>query len=146
MSSGEAEYNALAYGMQQVLNIWQLILELNGLDCDTPLSIPVYCDSTSAIGIGSSLEDTNRARHIQRGYQYIRDGIESRNYVLYKIDSDLNPSDIGTKHVEKETRKDHMTVLHVKTDEWCKRCLKRSVEIEAIGVIYAKPLRVVATK
>ena len=111
MLSGEAKYNTLVYGMQQVVNIRQLILELNGLDCDTPLSIPVYCDSTSAIAIGSSLKDTKRTRHIQRRYHYVRDGIESGNYVLYKIDGDLNPSDIGTKHVDKETRKDHMKVL-----------------------------------
>ena len=117
MSSGEAEYNALAYGMQKVFNIHQLILELNSLDCDKPLSILVYCDSTSAIAIGNSLKDTKKTRHIQRGNHYVRDGIESRNYVVYKIDVCLNSSDIGNKHVDKETRKDHMTVLHIKTDE-----------------------------
>ena len=67
MSSDEAEYNALAYGMQQVVNIRQLILELNGLDFDVTLSILVYCDSASAIVIGSSFKDTKITRHITVG-------------------------------------------------------------------------------
>ena len=116
MSSAEAEYNSLAFGMQSIAHIRQLTLEINGLPADTPITVPVYCDSESAIAMGSSLKDTKRTRHIQRRVHFVREGFASKNFTPVKIEGELNPSDIGTKNVDPDTRDSHMHVLHVTTD------------------------------
>ena len=116
LSSAEAEYNALAHSFQAVVNSRQLIHELYGNNADTPLSIPVFCDSESAIAIGSNLKDTKRTRHIQRRVHYVRDNIDSRNHTVHKIDGELNPSDVGTKNLSADVLDSHVEVMHVTVD------------------------------
>ena len=113
LSSAEAEYNALAHSFQAVANSRQLVHELYGNHADTPLSIPVFCDSESAIAIGSSLKDTKRTRHIQRRVHFVRDNIDSRSFVPNKIDGELNPSDTGTKNLTGDVLDSHVDVMHV---------------------------------
>ena len=58
MSSAEAEYNAVAHAMQRCANVCQVLMELSGQDPDTPLNIPILCDSESALIIGQNNRDT----------------------------------------------------------------------------------------
>ena len=102
MSSAEAEYNAIAHSMQDITNSKQVIHELYGNKADKPLSVPLLCDSESAIAIGKNQKDTKRTRHIQRRFHFVRDNIESRAFMPFKIDGKLNPSDAGTKNVPGE--------------------------------------------
>ena len=113
LSSAEAEYNALAHSFQAVTNSRQIVNELYGYNADRPLSIPFFCDSESAIAMGSSLKDTKRTRHIQRRVHYVRDGIDSKSFVPNKIDGELNPSDVGTKNLSHDVQDGHMEVMHV---------------------------------
>ena len=113
LSSAEAEYNALAHAFQAVANSTQIVNELYGYQADRPLSIPFFCDSESAIAMGSSLKDTKRTRHIQRRVHYVRDGIDSKSFVPNKIDGELNPSDVGTKNLSHDVQDSHMEVMHV---------------------------------
>lgn len=116
LSSAEAEYNALAHSFQAVASSRQIIHELYGNMADTPLSIPFFCDSESAIAMGSSLKDTKRTRHIQRRVHFVRDNIESKSFVPNKIDGELNPSDVGTKNLAKDVLNNHIDVMHVTVD------------------------------
>ena len=94
LSSAEAEYNALSHAFQAVVNSRQAVHEVYGNHPDTPLSIPFFCDSESAIAMGSSLKYTKRTMHIQRRVHHVRDGIDSKSFVANKIDGELNPSDV----------------------------------------------------
>ena len=64
MSTAQAEYNALAHTMQAVINSKQTIQKLHGNHSDTPLIVPLLCDSKSSIIMGSNQKDTQRARRI----------------------------------------------------------------------------------
>ena len=116
MSTAEAEYNALAHAMQATVSNRQTIHELYGNHPDTPLSIPFYCDSESALAMGENLKDTKRTRHIQRRYHYVRDQMGMRAFIGHKIDGTLNPSDTGTKNLGSETLSVHHDVMHTRVD------------------------------
>ena len=75
MSSAESEYNAVAHAMQRCANVRQILQELSGNAPDTPLNIPVLCDSESALIIGQNNKDTKRTRHIQRLVHYVREAL-----------------------------------------------------------------------
>ena len=113
MSSAEAEYNALAHAMQCTSNTRQVIHEINGNHPDSPLSIPLFCDSQSALTIGENNKDTKRTRHIQRRVHYVRDNIASGNFEGYKIPGEFNPSDVGTKNLTSDVLEIHREVMHV---------------------------------
>ena len=112
MSSAEAEYNALAHAMQAIINSRQIVHELYGNRADTPLSIPFFCDSESAIIMGKNSKDTKRTRHIQRRIHFVRDNTASRAFVPYKIGGKLNPADVGTKNLNQEVLEIHAKVMH----------------------------------
>ena len=113
LSSAEAEYNAAAYAMQAVANQRQTLLELNGYHPDTPLTIPFFCDSESALIMGENIKDTKRTRHIQRRIHYARDNIAMGAFQGLKIDGTINPADTGTKNLSAENLAVHHGVMHV---------------------------------
>ena len=112
MSTAEAKYNALAYAMQAVINSKQSIQELHGNHPDTPLSVPLLCDSESAIIMGSNQKDTKRTRHIQRRMHFVRDNFASKAFTSHKIPGELNPSDTGTKGMPSDKIKTFIPLMH----------------------------------
>ena len=112
MSTAEAEYNALAQAMQHVINSRQIIQELYGNNAETPLSIPFFFDSESAIIMRNNKKCAKRTRHIQRRVHFVRYNVESRAFILNKIDGELNPSDICTKNLNAEKMNTHIAVMH----------------------------------
>ena len=113
MSSAEAEYNALAHAMQCTSYTRQVIHKINGNHPDSPLSIPLFCDSQSALTIGENNKDTKRTRHIQRRVHYVRDNIASGNFEGHKIPGEFNPADVGTKNLTSDVLEIHREVMHV---------------------------------
>jgi hypothetical protein len=103
LSSAESECNAGAFGVTAAQRVRQLFQELHGLDPDTPLSVPLVMASSSAIAIASKSRDTPHTRHIQRRVHFARFGFLRGNHFGVKTLGTLNPSDIGTKHVDSAT-------------------------------------------
>ena len=58
LSSAESEYNAAAHGVTGALHMRQLYQTLRGLDPDTPLTMPMFVDSQSAIAMSRNSRDT----------------------------------------------------------------------------------------
>ena len=43
---------------------------------------------------------------------FLRDNVESRDFIPNKIDGELNPSDIGTKNLSAEKMNTHIAVMY----------------------------------
>ena len=112
LSTAESEYNSIAQGMQAVANNRQVIHELHGNHPDTPLSVPFFTDSESALAMGNSIKDTKRTRHIQRRIHYVRDGVASGAFEGHHIEGEVNPADVGTKNLMAEVLSVHHEVMH----------------------------------
>ena len=75
-----------------------LMILLNELEQDyihDPVSI--YLDSSSAIAIGKSFNDTKHTHHILRRYHYVRAGIGAKQFNLQWINTVNELTDIETK-------------------------------------------------
>ena len=57
----------------------------------------LYCDSQSAIHLAKNAAYHSRTKHIQRRYNWIRERVEDKEFVLTKIHMDENGSDMLTK-------------------------------------------------
>ena len=57
----------------------------------------LYCDSQSDIHLAKNAAYHSRTKHIQRRYHWIRERVEEREFVLTKIHTAENGSDMLTK-------------------------------------------------
>ena len=57
----------------------------------------LYCDSQSVIHLARNAAYHSRTKHIQRGYHWIQERVEDREFVLTKIHTEENGSDMLTK-------------------------------------------------
>ena len=64
----------------------------------------LYCDSQSVIHLAKNAMYHSRAKHIQRRYHWIRERVEEREFVLTKIHTTENGSDMLGKHVPPDGR------------------------------------------
>jgi hypothetical protein len=113
LSSAESEHNAGAFGVAAAQHVRQLFQELHGLDPDTSSSIPLVMNSSSVIAIASKSRDTRHTRHIQRRVHFVRFEFLRGNHFGVKMLDTLNPSDIGTKHVDSAALETHPLVIQV---------------------------------
>ena len=92
LSSGEAEFNGVVRGSGVGLGYQSLLRDLG-------ITIPlrVWTDSNAAIGI-CSRQGLGGVRHLDTHTLWIQQAVRSRRIDLRKIDGDVNPADIFTKH------------------------------------------------
>ena len=55
-------------------------------------------DSSAAIGIGSR-RGAGKVRHIDTSSLWLQQHVTAKNIVLEKVDGEVNPADLGTKHL-----------------------------------------------
>ena len=113
LSSAEAEYNACAFGLTAATHQVQIYNSLHGKDPDSPLTVALFTDSSSAVAMMANEKVNKRNRHIARRVHFVRDARISGKLRPYKIEGTLNPSDIGTKNLDSKTFHFHSKVLHV---------------------------------
>ena len=94
-SSTEAEYIAMSEGGKAAEGIMNLIEEL-GFEIDYP--VPLYVDNAGAKEWAANPMVTNRSKHIELRYHYIRELIASGRIEPRKI-STVDISDITTKNL-----------------------------------------------
>ena len=93
LSTTEAEYMAAVEAGKEVLWMKDFIGELGIRQEEYPL----YCDSQSAIHLAKNAAYHSRMKHIQRRYHWIWERVEEREFVLTKIHTTENGSDMLTK-------------------------------------------------
>lgn len=98
LSSAESEYMALADTMKQVLH---LIAVANFLHIPVPRPFPIQSDSQSAIHIAGNPVSSQRTRHINVRYHFLREHVESGDVVLQYRPTNVMWADIFTKALAK---------------------------------------------
>ena len=93
LSTTEAEYMAAVEAGKEVLWMKDFIGELGIRQEEYRL----YCDSQSAIHLGKNAAYHSRMKHIQRRYHWIRKRVNEQKFVLMKIHTTENGSDMLTK-------------------------------------------------
>ncbi|UYV60366.1 hypothetical protein LAZ67_1000955 [Cordylochernes scorpioides] len=112
LSTMEAEMIAACESCCQIKWIINLLRELGEWNfMEKPTAI--YTDSQSLINWISSPKQSNRCRHINRKYHFLRDCYESRDIcLLYKPSQDLE-ADIFTKDLSRDQMKKHLESLSI---------------------------------
>jgi hypothetical protein len=95
LSTAEAEYMTIAEVTKEALWFKGIYSEL----CGIKSCITIYCDSQSAIHLTKDQMITEKSKHIDIRYHFIRDIIEKGLVKVCKISTDNNPADMMTKHV-----------------------------------------------
>ena len=108
LSSGEAELYAIGLGVSESLFVRSLLLESKlTLKCN----IIIHTDSTAGKSMASRHGLSKKTKHIHLRFLYMQDLILSGLIKIKKIAGTLNPADVFTKYVNKETLNRHMPTL-----------------------------------
>ena len=100
LSSTESEYIALAHGGKEAVWISRMYQELGSMENDT---ICLKTDSQSAMKLAKNPEYHDKTKHIDIRHHYIRKLIETEQVDLAHLPDTIQPADILTKSVVKET-------------------------------------------
>ena len=98
LSSGEAEFAGVLRGAGQGLG-YQALLK----DIGVAVPLRVWTDSTAAVGI-CSRQGLGGQRHIDTHSLWVQQGIRSGRFSLHKVDGEVNPADLFTKHMPTRER------------------------------------------
>ena len=108
LSTSEAEYISMSYGLQEALWIKTLLLELK---LNFKLPIIVYEDNQSTIKMAENPTLHQRSKHIDIRHHFIRDLVKSKTIDIKYCETDLMLADILTKALPKpkfETHKNNL--------------------------------------
>ena len=106
LSSGEAEFAGVIRGAGQGLGYKALLRDLG---VEVPLR--VWTDSSAAIGI-CSRQGLGKLRHLDTHTLWIQQAVRTRRIDLRKVDGDVNPADLLTKHSISRQRLENLVILH----------------------------------
>ncbi|KAK9067203.1 hypothetical protein SSX86_014529 [Deinandra increscens subsp. villosa] len=93
LSTTEAEYIALTEGVKEALWLSRLIAELGVKLVKTV----VFCDSQSAVHLSKNTGYHDKTKHVLVKWHFVRDIVNSKEVVVEKVHTDLNPADMLTK-------------------------------------------------
>ena len=103
-STMDAEYVAQSEGAAALMGFHNAFFEL-GLTICLPSSS--FTDNDATRRAIQSLMCSSKLRNIKLAHHYARECIERRKMVVGRIDTDLNPADIGTKALDKGGHRKH---------------------------------------
>jgi hypothetical protein len=96
-STCEAEYCTAALAAMAAFYIKKVHNELHDIDSDYNLTIPLAMDSKSAMDTATSQKETQRTRHFNRRFHFLRLAVTGGQIVLFKVDGNANCSNCLTK-------------------------------------------------
>ena len=111
LSSAEAEYMALTETLKLCMYV---IMISNFMRIDLPLPFPILCDSQSAIQMASNPVSSQRTRHINIRYHYIREQVILGNIIIVYLQTDEMLADIFTKPLGKIKFKEMVKYIYGK--------------------------------
>jgi transposase InsO family protein len=94
LSSCESEYVALTETCKEL--VWLRAIA-KGLDVEVPETTTIYTDSQSCIAMINNHKYSNRTKHIDTKYHYIREEVNSGRVKLEYCPTDVNIADLMTK-------------------------------------------------
>jgi ATP-binding cassette subfamily B (MDR/TAP) protein 1 len=98
LSTTEAEYMAAVEAGKELIWMRDFLTEL-GMEQE---KFVLHCDNQSAIHLAKNAAYHSRTKHIQRRYHWLREKVEENAFVLTKIHTDENGSDMLTKTLSME--------------------------------------------
>ena len=104
LSSTEAEYVAMAELCGEILFV-KSILEFLGVKLEWP--ILVNCDNIGAIYLAHNAKTSQRTKHIDVKYHFVREYVENGLIKIVFVKSEENDADIWTKNVKSEIFRKH---------------------------------------
>ena len=99
MSTIKAELVALALAMKKTVFCSNMLTEL-GFGKDVA-KVPLYCDNTATLHALGNRSFSSRTKHIALRFFFIRELVSEGRISIHYITTDINPADIGTKHLNK---------------------------------------------
>ena len=93
-STAEAEYQALSLASKQAMWTTNALIELTGPLTATPI---LYCDNKAAIDIATNQKISDRSKHIDVHFHFVREQIENGTFFIMPVASADNLADICTK-------------------------------------------------
>ena len=108
-STAEAEYVALAEATKATLWMRNFLSEIRELDLEEPT--PIHVDNNSAIDMAENEGSSDRVKHIDVRYHFIKDIILKNWIVLYEVESRYNHADLHTKALDNEAHLYHSGVI-----------------------------------
>ena len=105
LSSGEAEYYGVVRGTGIALGIKALYNDIGLV-----LPIRVWTDSTAALGIGGR-QGLGKLRHLECHSLWVQQRLRRKEFRLLKVDGEVNPADLFTKHLESRNKLDQVVGL-----------------------------------
>ena len=105
LSSGEAEYYAALKGASIALGFQSMCADLG-----ERIRIRLHTDSAAAQGI-IGRRGLGKVRNIDVGYLWLQDLAARDRVKIAKIKGDINPADLGTKHLKSEDIDKHLNTL-----------------------------------
>ena len=106
LSSGEAEFAGVIRGSGQGLG-YQALLRDFGVEAH----LRVWTDSSAAIGI-CSRQGLGKLRHLDTHTLWIQQAVRLGRVDLRKVDGEVNPADLFTKHCLSRARLEALVLLH----------------------------------
>ncbi len=109
LSSSEAEYVSLSEAAKEIKFIYQIMMSM-GLKVKTPIIVRV--DNVGAIFMTENVSTSQRTRHVDIRYAYVREFVEDGFVKILFVQADENFSDGFTKNVSADIYEKH-TPQHV---------------------------------
>jgi len=106
--STEAEYIALSEAVREVKFISQV---MNVLEMEFIKPINVYVDNIGAIFLAENRNSSDRTKHIDMKYHYVRDVIDEGLIAVKFVKSENNLADLFTKNLNGELYEIHSKLL-----------------------------------
>ena len=105
LSSAEAELHAASYGAMQCKGTHSV-----GRDMMMDMEIHIHTDASASIGVMKRL-GLGKVRHIQVRDLWLQQEVKDKKLIIHKVDTRLNPADLGTKSQTREEMVTHMTTM-----------------------------------
>jgi transposase InsO family protein len=93
-STAEAEYQALSLAVKQTIWTKNALLELAREKTPTPI---VYCDNKAAIDIAQNPKISDRSKHIDVHFHFVRENVEKGTFFIMPVATADNLADTCTK-------------------------------------------------
>ena len=98
-STMEAEYMALSDCVSEAMFLRQLLHELNVKQSEPTV---IFEDNDATKGLAEERKTTQRSKHIDIKYHYVRELIEKKEILMKRVDSAENCADVLTKAVTRD--------------------------------------------
>ena len=109
MSTMETELVASALAMKEAVFCSNILTEL-GFGEDF-VKVPLHCDNTATLHALENRSFSSRTKHVALRFFFIRELVSEGRISIQLIPTDINPDDIGTKHLNKHRVRNLLDII-----------------------------------